>query len=56
MIFLLKVTLVVCPAIQAITLRFISGGTSRTQLRKLLAKPNVNKTALIYYAKTSIAA
>jgi len=37
MIFLLQVTFVVCHAIQAITLRFISG---------LLTQPKANTTAL----------
>ena len=46
MIFSLQVTLVVCHAIQAISLRFISG---------LLAKPNANTTALTCYAKNSYA-
>ena len=44
--FLLQVTLVVCHAIQAISLRFISG---------LLPKPNANTTALNCYAKISCA-
>ena len=55
MIFLLQVTFVVCHAIQAITLRFISGCKSRTQLRELLTRPSANTTALTCYAKISCA-
>ena len=46
MIFSLQVSLVVSHAIQAISLRFISG---------LLNKPNANTTALTCYAKISCA-
>jgi hypothetical protein len=46
MIFSLQVTFVVSRAIQAISLRFISG---------LLPKPNANTTALTCYAKISCA-